>query len=66
MPKDIIIPTVRLEKIGEEVLTVAFDLGLETGELPLAMVFEKYAGQTYIRKVLKDDAALELYGLLTE
>lgn len=66
IPKNILIPTARVEKAGEEVLTVAFDLGLETGEQPLAMVFEKHKGETYIRKLLKDDKALELHRLLTE
>lgn len=47
-------------------MSVAFDLGLETGDRPLAMVFENYNGKTYIRKLLKDDEALELYKLLTE
>ena len=47
-------------------MSVAFDLGLETGERPLAMVFENYNGKTYIRKLLKDDEALELHRLLTE
>ena len=31
-----------------------------------AMVFENYNGKTYIRKLLKDDEALELHRLLTE
>lgn len=66
MPKNILIPTARVEKAGEEVLTVAFDLGLETGEQPLAMVVEKHNGETYIRKLLKDDEALELHRLLME
>lgn len=60
------IPTVRDEKAGEEMLTVAFDLGLKTGEMPLAMVFQRCTGKPYIRKVLKNDEALELYKLLTE
>ena len=38
----------------------------KTGERPLAMVFENYHGKTYIRKLLKDDEALELHKLLTE
>lgn len=66
MPKNVIIPTTRVEKAGEEVMSVAFDLGLETGDIPIAMVFENYNGQTYIRKLLKDDKALELHRLLTE
>lgn len=66
MPENIIIPTARVEKAGEEVLTVAFDLGLETGEKPLAMVFGKHNGETCIRKLLKDKEALELHRLLTE
>lgn len=66
MPKNIIVPTARVEKAGEEVMSVAFDLGLETGERPIAMVFENYNGKTYIRKLIKDDEALELHKLLTE
>jgi hypothetical protein len=54
------------EETGEEVMSVAFDLGLETGERPIAMVFENHNGKTYIRKLIKDDEALELYKLLTE
>ena len=64
--KNVIIPKARVEKAGEEVMTVAFDLGLETGDRPLAMVFENHNGKTYIRKLLKDDEALELHRLLTE
>lgn len=63
MPENVIIPKVRVEKAGEEVMSVAFDLGLETGDRPLAMVFENHNG---IRKLIKDDEALELYKLLTE
>lgn len=63
MPENVIIPKARLEKAGEEVMSVAFDLGLETGDRPLAMVFENHNG---IRKLIKDDEALELYKLLTE
>nr|DAP38929.1 MAG TPA: hypothetical protein [Bacteriophage sp.] len=66
MPENVIIPKARVEKTGEEVMSVAFDLGSETGERPLAMVFENYNGKTYIRKLLKDDEALELHKLLTE
>lgn len=66
MPKNIIVPTARVEKAGEEVMSVAFDLGLETGERPIAMVFENYNGKTYIRKLIKDDEALELHKLLME
>lgn len=66
MPKNVIIPKVRVEKAGEEVMSVAFDLGLETGERPIATVFESHNGKTYIRKLLKDDEALELHKLLTE
>ena len=66
MPENVIIPKARVKKAGEEVMSVAFDLGLETGERPLAMVFENYNGKTYIRKLLKDDEALELHRLLTE
>lgn len=66
MPEKVIIPKARVEKAGEEVMSVAFDLGLETGERPLAMVFENHDGKTYIRKFLKDDEALELHKLLTE
>lgn len=66
MPENVIIPKTRLEKIGEEVMAVAFDLGLETGDRPIAMVFEKHNGKTYIRKLIKDDEALELHKLLTE
>ena len=47
-------------------MSVAFDLGLETGERPIAMVFENHNGKTYIRKLVKDDEALELHKLLTE
>lgn len=65
-PKNAIIPKARVEKADEQVLSVAFDLGLETGEMPLAMVFENHNGKTYIRKLLKDDEALELHRLLTE
>lgn len=66
MPKNIIVPTARVEKAGEEVMSVAFDLGLETGDRPIATVFESHNGKTYIRKLIKDDEALELYKLLTE
>lgn len=66
MPKNILIPTARVEKAGEGVISVAFDLGFETGEIPIAMVFENHNGQTYIRKLLKYDKALELHRLLTE
>lgn len=66
MPENVIIPKARVEKIGEEVMSVAFDLGLETGERPIAMVVENYNGKTYIRKLIKDDEALELHKLLTE
>jgi len=66
IPKNVIIPTARVEKAGEEVMAVAFDLGLETGDIPIAMVFENHNGKTYIRKLLKDDEALELHRLLTE
>ena len=66
MPKNIIVPKAIVEKTGEEVLTVAFDLGLETGEQLIAMVFQKCGEETYIRKLLKDDDALELHKLLTE
>lgn len=66
MPKDILIPTARVEKAREEVMSVAFNLGLETGDRPLAMVFENHNGKTYIRKLIKDEEALELYKLLTE
>ena len=64
--ENVIIPKARVEKAGEEVMSVAFDLGLETGERPIAMVFENHNGKTYIRKLLKDDEALELHKLLTE
>lgn len=66
MPKNVIIPKARVEKTGEEVMTVAFDLGFETGDRPIAMVVENHNGKTYIRKLVKDDEALELYKLLTE
>lgn len=66
MPENVIIPKVRVEKTGEEVMSVAFDLGLETGERPIAMVFEKHNGKTYIRKLIKDDEALKLHKLLTK
>ncbi len=66
MPENVIIPKVRVEKEGEEVMSVAFDLGLETGDRSLAMVFENYNGKTYIRKLPKDDEALELHKLFTE
>jgi hypothetical protein len=66
MPKNVVIPKARVEKAGEEVLSVAFDLGLETGERPIAMVFENHNGEIYIRKLLKDDVALELHRLLTK
>ena len=66
MPENVIIPKARAEKAGEEVMAVAFDLGLETGDRPLAIVFENHNGKTYIRKLLKDDEALELHKLLTE
>ena len=66
MRANVILPKARGEKAGEEVMSVAFDLGLETGERPIAMVFENHNGKTYIRKLIKDDEALELYKLLTE
>lgn len=66
MPENVIIPKARVEKAGEEVMSVAFDLGLETGDRPLAMVFENYNGKPYIRKLIKDNEALELHNLLTE
>lgn len=66
MPENVIIPKARVKKAGEEVMSVAFDLGLETGDRPLAMVFENYNGKNYIRKLIKDDEALELHKLLTE
>ena len=66
MPENVIIPKARVEKAGEEVMSVAFDLGLEAGDRPIAMVFENHNGQTYIRKLLKDDEALKLHRLLTE
>lgn len=66
MPKNIIIPTARVEKAGEEVLTVAFDLGLETGDIPIALVFGEHNGESCIIKFLKDKEALELHRLLTE
>lgn len=66
IPENVIIPTARVEKAGEEVMAIAFDLGLETGERPIAMVFQNHNGKTYIRKLIKDDEALEMYKLLTE
>lgn len=66
MPKNVIIPKVRVEKAGEEVMMVAFDLALGTDDVPIAMVFENHNGQTYIRKLIKDDEALELHKFLTE
>ena len=66
MPENVIIPTAKVEKAGEEVMAIAFDLGLETGERPIAMVFQNHNGKTYIRKLIKDDEALEMYKLLTE
>ena len=66
MPENVIIPKARVEKTGEEVMSVAFDLGLETGEQPIAMVVENHNGKAYIRKLIKDDEALELHKLLTE
>lgn len=66
MPENVIIPKARVEKTGEEVMIVAFDLGMETGDRPIAMVVENHSGKTYIRKLIKDDEALELYKLLTE
>lgn len=66
IPKNVIIPKARVEKVGEEVMPVAFDIGLETGDIPLAMVFENYNGKPYIRKLIKDDEALELHKLLAE
>lgn len=66
IPKNLIRPRAMDKEAGEELLTVAFDLGLKTGEQPIAMVFEKCEGQTHIRKLLKDDDALELHRLLTE
>lgn len=65
-PKNAIVPKARVEKAEEQVLSVVFDLGLEKGEMPLAMVFENHNGEIYIRKILKDDKALELHRLLTE
>ena len=47
-------------------MTVAFDLGLETGDIPIALVFGKHNGESCIRKLLKDKEALELHRLLTE
>lgn len=66
MPENVILPTARVEKAGEEVMAIAFDLGLETGERLIAMVFQNHNGKTYIRKLIKDDEALEMYKLLTE
>lgn len=66
IPKNLIIPKARVEKVGEEVMSVAFDIGLETGDMPIAIVFENHKGKTYIRKLLKGDEALELHRLLTE
>ena len=66
IPKNIIVPKAIVEKTGEEVLTVAFDLGLETGDIPIALVFGKHNGESCIRKLLKDKEALELHRLLTE
>lgn len=66
IPKNVIIPKARVEKVGEEVMSVAFDIGLETGDIPIAIVFENHKGKTYIRKLLKGDEALELHRLLTE
>ena len=48
MPENVIIPKARVEKAGEEVMSVAFDLGLETGDRPIAMVFKNHNGKTYI------------------
>lgn len=66
MPENVIILKARVEKTGEEVMAVAFDLGLETEDRPIAMVFENHNGKPYIRKLIKDDEALELHKLLTE
>lgn len=66
IPPNLIEPTVMDKEAGEEMLTVAFDLGLKTGEQPIAMVFQNCNGDTYIRKFLKNDKALELHRLLTE
>lgn len=43
-----------------------FDFDEETGDIPIAIVFENHKGKTYIRKLLKGDEALELHRLLTE
>ena len=66
IPKNVIIPKARVEKVGEEVMSVAFDIGLETGDIPIAIAFENHKAKTYIRKLLKGDEALELHRLLTE
>ena len=42
MPENVIIPKARVEKAVEEVMSVAFDFGLETGDRPIAMVFENH------------------------
>ena len=47
-------------------MPVALDLALGTDDVPIAMIFENHNGKTYIRKLIKDDEALELYKLLTE
>ena len=64
-PKKAIIPKPRVE-VGEQILLVAFDLGLKTKEQPIAIVWEKCNGKTYVRKLFKDDEALELHRLLAE
>lgn len=63
---NIIIPTVRVEKAAEKVLTVAFDLGLETGERPLALIYERHNGELFVRKALTDDEAIRLYDLIAK
>lgn len=63
---NIIIPTVRVEKAGEKVLTVAFDLGLETGERPLTLIYERHNGELFVRKALTDDEAIRLYDLIAK
>lgn len=66
MPKNILIPTARVEKTGEKVLAVAFDLGLETGERPLALIYERHNGELFVRKALTDDEAMQLYDLIAK
>lgn len=66
IPKNLIKPIAMDKETGEEMLTVAFDLGLKTGERPIAMVFQNCDGETHIRKFFKDDKALELHRLLAE